>query len=214
VSVLQGILVGLGGSSVVLLVVAFLVRSLVIHLLDKDLAAHRLRLEAQYRIELEKSKAEFERITAEHAIRFRNVYEKIADTIAETYTRLTSLQQAVAYFVAIDSSRPTEPIDRMSKCYLLTPVQQARTAFDDYFFINQIYFPADLCRRINELYKKLAAITDNFDFSPNVTNSGDMYLPETWQKKFTNFCTEAEPMFDGIRAEFRRMLGIAESRDA
>jgi len=73
-----------GGSAVLLAAVAWLIRSLVVHLLDKDIAVFRKDLERQ---------------AFEHEVRYRRVDEFVAEHLEEVYKRLLALYQAVGDYV-------------------------------------------------------------------------------------------------------------------
>ena len=203
----EQILTAVGGGGVLLLVVGFLVRSLIRHLLDKDFAAYRTKLEAECAGALERTKADLRKDLIEHEIRFRNIHEKVAETIAETYARLVGLQAAVGSYVAI-----LEFGGEPSKEEKLTSVAQANDAFRLYFFPREIYFPADLAEKTRNLHAQLTKITNDFTFGRSAEASRGVPSPvDYWGKAFEEFQKDARPLLEDLRKEFQACLGTVRA---
>jgi len=121
----------------------------------------------EYKVELERTKANLQKSVIEHEIRYRNVHEKVAETIAETFSRLLMLHRAVGSYVAVyeDSGEP-------SKEEKLDVVREANNEFNDYFFPRQIYLPPDLCEKTVKVYSKLRHVTNRFTFGYSCEKAG------------------------------------------
>ncbi len=143
-----------GANGLLLAALVVLVRSLFRHWLDKDIATFRARLEAQGSLELERTRSELQKSITEHEVRFRNIHERIAETIAETYAHLFRLHTAVGSYIAM-----IEHTGEPSKKEKLTMVSDANEAFRAYFLPRQIYLPEETAETILTLYKELYTIT-------------------------------------------------------
>lgn len=192
--------VGLG--TVFLGILGYLFRSVFKHILDRDIAGHKANLESTYQIQLERTKAELQKSTIEHEIRYRNIHEKVAETIAETFARLLELQRAVGSYIAILEHGSEPPKDEK-----LEMVRKANGRFNDYYFPRQIYLPTELCDKISTLYLTLHRVTRQFGFGYSIQRTGREQLPvDYWQKTLDDFEMQAKPLFDDLRLTFHNML--------
>ncbi len=200
----ENVLTNVGVSSAMLGIVAFFGRSLWKHALDKDITAHRTRLQATFDVELERTKAELHKSVIEHEIRYRNIHEKVAETIGETYARLQELQRTVGSYVQEIEFGP-EP----SKETKLEAVREANQRFNDYFFPRQIYLPLHLSEEISTLYAKLHSITRQFTSGLQREKSGRTPPgDEYWVKSVEKFEKDATPLFRKLHMEFQAMLNV------
>ena len=90
-----------GSGAIVIIAVAWVVRSLVSHVLSRDIERHKAALQAQSVLELEKLRADLTKRTLEHEVRFRRVDEKLSEVLAEVYRRLFRLYESVSHYVKI-----------------------------------------------------------------------------------------------------------------
>src|SRR4051812_19160277 len=84
----QSLLVAVGGNAALLLVLAFLGRSLLSVLLAKDVEEFKAKLQADSQTTMVKLQADLQQTAVEHEVRFSRLHEKRARVLAELYKLL------------------------------------------------------------------------------------------------------------------------------
>jgi hypothetical protein len=139
------ILLALGGNATLLLVLAFLSRSLLQTWLTKDIKKFETDLKGKADSELERLKAELKAegdvsieqlkgrlqlAATEHEVRFSNLHQKRAEVIADLYQRLVKVSLAGERFVyqlSLSNEEYLETLDRIQE-------------FATFYETNRIYF--------------------------------------------------------------------------
>ncbi|MDH5731054.1 MAG: hypothetical protein OEZ58_18885, partial [Gammaproteobacteria bacterium] len=87
----ETILFAFGGNAALIAVLGFLGKSLLEKLIEKDTERFKADLKAKSDSTIEQLKNALEMKATEHQIRFSNLHEKRAETIAEAYALLADL---------------------------------------------------------------------------------------------------------------------------
>lgn len=82
--ILEIIIASVSGSAVLMGAVAWLIRSLVVHVLSEDLESFKTKLQSA---------------ALEHQVRFTRLHENRASIIAELYSKLVALHDSASSFV-------------------------------------------------------------------------------------------------------------------
>jgi hypothetical protein len=89
----QVLLTTLGGGTAVLAAAAWLIRTVLNHVLTRDAEAFKAQLKADTDIETERLKSSLQMVAFEHQVRFSNLHAKRADVIAEIYSQMVEVEE-------------------------------------------------------------------------------------------------------------------------
>lgn len=193
----------LGGTAIGVAALAWLAKSLMTHLLSKDIEQWKAQLDAQNKLEIEKLRADLAKQALEHEVKYRRVDEKVAEHLAGIYQRLFRFYESVSNYVAIIEYSNEPPKDAK-----LTTVADANGEFWEYFLPNRIYVPPKLYQEIRKVANKLADITKDFSSGLRREEKGIGDLEEDyWGKAFRAVQDEASPLFTTLVHEFQKRLG-------
>ncbi len=203
--VVKQLLTILGGSVAAMAAVAWLIRSLIAHLLSKDIERHKAALQAQSVLELEKLRAELTKQTLEHEVRFRRVDDKVAEVLAKVYRRLFRLYEGVSKYVKIVESS-SEP----SKEEKLKAVTEANQRFWDSFLLNRVYVPPHLYSRVHSLATKLTGIANDMTYALQDERQGRVAGKDGWLEAYHAVEKEVDPVFKEIVQDVQKRLGVED----
>ncbi len=203
----QQILIALGGSAVLLGVVAFLVRSIIKHFLSKDIEAYKSEL----RLQTEKS-------IVEHTSKFRNVYTKQAEIIAQLYKLSIPLRgQLNGIASTLDDKRRRNLPIQLSEEECMRLVDPTMTIWN-YFHENRLYLPSALADDVNALLIKAVAIALKGAFCHiNVDSTAIHYDleqslagkdAEALLSNVPDLIAQFNEQIKNMEAEFRETVGI------
>ncbi len=182
-------------SSVLIAVVAWLIRSLTKYILDRDLSSQIERLKADLRVEA------FQRETT-----FSRMHEKQADVIADVYAKLHELFEAVSRLVAILESGETTKVELSERCRV------AVSDFNEAFYPHRLYVPAPLDTEIKDFAGELVTIANDFMFGFHQEQSGKVHdwekRKDYWGDAFNKVSDKANPVFNDLREKFRDLIGV------
>ena len=202
----------LGGAAILVAVVGWLTRSLILHLLSKDVEKFKQQLSAANALELEKLRSDLAKQTIEHEIKFRRIDEKIANHLAEIYQRQLAVYEGVSNYVKF-----IEMGDEPSKDEKLENVSEANKKFNDYFYANCVYVPPKLYTKLKGLADSLTGIANDFtrgrrreERGRNPINENDDDDGDYWTKAFNKIEQKAKPMFTEMIEEIQRRLGVTD----
>ena len=142
----QSVTYGLISQAILLVVLAFLIRSLLSHLLSKDLERFQGQLRDDASRAIESFKANLERQAIEHQIRFQRLHEKRAVVIAALHDKL------------IDAKRATEHLVNQWNEDNQRDFPEVKSTFHElrlFLERNRLYLTHDLCERINSYINTL-----------------------------------------------------------
>jgi len=135
----QEIFTTVGSTAVIVSAFTFLTKSVINHLLTRDVEKFKARLQADAGIEIEKLKNSLQMVAVEHQVRFSKLHEKRAEVIADLYTRLVDAERTGDHFVKVG----VWDDDKRREAYATTE----QSLVDLYFFVekNRIYLPESVC---------------------------------------------------------------------
>lgn len=189
--VLEVIIASVGGSAIVVGAVAWLIRSLTIHILSKDLESFKTKLHS----------AAYER-----QVRFAKLHEHRASIIAELYSRLVTLHNAATNFV-----RWYQSVRNEEKEQHITRLWTAADDFNTYFEKNRIYFDQGTCDKIislNDILSKACSVLATFAHQRDALNISDEQVFEEWRKASSLFDEDVPKVKRTLEDSFRELLGV------
>ncbi len=191
----QALLVAFGGNAALLLVIAFLGRSVISNFLTKD---------------IEKFKGDLQVAAIEHEIRFSKLHEKRAEVLADLYKLLV--------VAAWETESFASPIEWAGEPDKKQKYQKAMNAISEYFrFFDQhrIYLPEELCASLEALALKLRSPTVafgvylNFEY-PNERTTDEKF--KAWSAAWDSVQKDIPQLRSALEAEFRKLLGATTAR--
>jgi len=196
----------LGGTALVLAAVAWVVRSLVVHLLSKDIESFKEQLQAQSAVQLERLRHELRLVAAEHEKRTHLLQERRAQTIAELYARLVNFLAAAESFASLMewSGEPSKE----EKAILLA---QRAGEFREYFLCNRIYFSENVCQKFETLFREVHGSSLRFRIWLAQDEKGAAVatqMHKAWEEAWKVMKDKVPPLVTAIEAEFRELLGV------
>jgi len=193
----------LGGSGVVLVAVAWIVKSIINHALSKNIEEFKLNLQNQSQQEILRLQSSLQLHEFEHQVRFSQLHERLAQATIEVYDKLRCLYSEVrdtVAFITTDSRPPGEKTQAL---------QKAETAFADYYYRHKILFPKELTDSIDAFHSLLRNVIRKDQQSARAGQAN----PENsrWEElraEVDKLVDEKLPsVFDSLELHFRGILG-------
>jgi hypothetical protein len=192
-----------GGSTAVLVAVAWIVKSIINHALSKNIEEFKLKLQNQSQQEILRLQSSLQLHEFEHQVRFSQLHERLAAATIEVYDRLRCLYSEVrdtVAFITTDSRPPGAKAQAL---------QDAATAFADYYYRHKILFPKELANSIDEFRSLLRDVIrkDRQSDHAGQANPEDSHWEEL-RKEVDKLVEEKLPsVFDSLESHFRIILG-------
>jgi len=232
--IITAISVAIGGSAVLLAVLGWLARSLIVHLLakdietfkanlqlesqrelaqlksslDKDIEAFKTNLQLESQRELTHLKSTLELSAFEHQTRFSRLHEKRAEIIGNLYGKTVDLHKSVSDFVSWFPS-----VDDQTKEKKLQLLWNTVDIFVEYFEKHAIYFDRDSCESIVRLKEKLSKACSHLAFFVREREAialDDDQLLEEWNNAMSILEQEIPVIKNALEESFRGLLGVIQ----
>lgn len=192
-----------GASAVYFGAAAWLTRSLVTHLLSKDVEKFKAELNLQHTLAIERTRSDLQRLVKEHEIKYQRLHAERAERVAELYQQIVETNDAVEECLEAFKEKP----DKMRFDLASEAIKRA-DKLADYVTRNQIYFSPSLARELRELYTCLLDVGIQYK----------MYCEDKRQNKdcsdFVNLLGEVQIDAWGAlkttEEEFRKLLGVEQ----
>ena len=140
------LITAIGGSAILFAAMAWFTRSVINHLLSKDLEIFKLKLQEESQQELIRLQSSVQLVQLEHQVRFTKLHERRAEIIAELYSKVVELHRATSDFVRFYQS-----VDGLKNKEHIKSLWSATDEFRNYFEKHRIYFNQDTCTNIDSL---------------------------------------------------------------
>ena len=179
-----------GGSTIFLAAVAWLIRSLTAHFLDKDAEKHKETLRAEV--------ARSSRLHEERGVVLRDIYANLVELIDKTHSFV---------HVAEWSGEPTK--DEKRKL-----VAEALIKFRDHFNKNKIYLSPNLCERIQKFSDNFIGPASKYALYltwKKDDSDGELAkeFHQSWFSAFDKMEKEVPAALEALENEFRQILGTS-----
>ena len=197
------ILTALGGAAMVLGAVAWLVREIIVRILDKDVESYKTKLQGESDKKLEELKSELRMVE----FRSSKLHEKRAEVVAELYGRLVrAIDMAYDFVFSGISAEPPGVKERAKKA------EEAIKDLIAYYGAHRIYFDSQICEQLDALILALSHATMGFDTMVVVSNQlpdkADLF--QIRKESLQQIKREAAPIRLALEREFRQILGVIE----
>ena len=179
------------------------------HEYDEKLETHKAQLKSQADVSIERLKSQLQVTAAERNVRYSKIFERTAETVAETYKRLLAFHDAVASYTS-----PMEWQGEPTKAEKRKIAGGRYKEFLDYYRPNCLYLPKETERRIDEFYPKLHSMAVEFmwgieegrDRVDRKTNPDK----DTWIKAMDFMNKEVPPLLNLLKDDLRKILGTLQ----
>ena len=187
---MEVILASIGGSALMLAAVGFLVRSLIVHLLTKDISVF---------------KSDLEKVAFEHQIRFSQLHEIRAKTTASLYASIVALVKEANIFVSYAISA-----DEKTNQKHLSQLWKAADEFKDIFHKNRIFYSESICAKIDELNESLSEPISELVMHVELSQKANEWegLVSSWDNAKEQLDGKSPAIKREIEHEFRKLLGV------
>ncbi len=199
-SVWQTIIASLGGGSMLVLMVGWLARSIILHMLNKDVENHKLQLKHEADIQIERVKHEFQLKSAEHRIRFADFHGKRAEVISGLYEHVVRAHRAVKYFVT-----PLRALGAPETSQRVASANKELGELYTFFEEKQIYLPEQFCVGFEEFFDAIRSCAIALGNSRD--EDGEIRDSKKWFGVFERLSNEAPSLRTALERELRSLLG-------
>ena len=179
------------------------------HEYDEKLETHKAQLKSQSDVSIERLKSQLQVTAAERNVRYSKIFERTAETVAETYKKLLAFHDAVAAYTS-----PIEWQGDPPKAERRKIVGEKYKEFLDYYRPNCLFLPKETEKRIDEFYPKLHSMAVEFmwgieegrDRIERKTNPDK----DTWIKAMDFMNKEVPPLLNLLKDDLRKILGTLQ----
>lgn len=179
------------------------------HEYDQKLETHKAQLKADSDVAIEHLRSQLQIAASEQNVRFSQIFERTADTVASTYGRLWAIHEAFKNYVR----EPDSPNSAKKREIVETALRE----FRDYFMPRRILIPKEAAQGVEEFHKKLReAIIDvriGVEEANNPGRSGVISI-EVWKKTLAMMDHELPSLLEELDRDFRKTLGTIKDEQA
>ena len=203
---MKDIFLALGGFGILVAALTWLLKSLIAHLLKKDIATYKTELKSQADSALKDLEASLKIHHIEHEIRFSKLHSTRAEIIAEIYEKL-----AIAYSRTSSYAAPYEfegEPDRAEK------LQLAMDSVIDLFKLfdrKRIYLSEELCSKLEEYINELRSPIIDLTTYQNIDSQDQRIISEKIQvmrSAWKKVEKDIPLLRKALEKEFRNILGV------
>jgi hypothetical protein len=202
------IITAIGGSAALFGAMAWLARSVITHVLSRDLEKFKTNLQAETQQELIRLQSSLQLVEFEHQVRFSRLHERQVDIVSEMYSRLVLLHRTASTFV-----RYYHSVDAQTKNEHVRQLWDAADKFNDYFEKHRIYFAKDVCSKIQGLNSKLSEACSQLVFffqEAAAIKVTEDQIWEIWNKGMETIESEVPKIKELLEQSFRELLGVLQ----
>lgn len=198
------IIVGsIGGSAALFAVLGFLARSIVVHLLSRDIEKFKLDLQHESQKEMARLQSSLDKCAFEHQTRFGQLHKLRAQVIADIYSKLYEF-----YWAACSFLRCYHGSDDTQKSNLLKKLEEDREDFTDFFDKHRIYFSGETCSLVDQLAHSLDRAYIPLAMCVEGSRRANRQIQEDWQKSAQIIQKEFPKIKSSLESSFRSLLGV------
>ncbi|MEP1551256.1 MAG: hypothetical protein ABJJ44_04400 [Paraglaciecola sp.] len=171
------------------------------HEYDEKLVTHKAELKAQSDVEIERLKSDLSISAFEHQVKFTNLHEKQAETIATTYALLKDFHAKLGDYVAIFEPAGVKPKEERRVI-----AAKSHKEFIEFYSKNQIYLSKPAVVLIDKINEQSKGIFFQFLYGIE-TAPNDHGNSQEWLELFNGVKEEIPEVLGELEDEFRSILG-------
>jgi len=156
----------------------------------------------EYDVKMERMRADLHIAASERQIRFSLLHDRVAETLAETYSKLFEIKQSLLGYTNPCQLVPDENTEAKR-----VRVIEATNAFRSYYQPRRIYLPRPTADMLTEIDKLTTDIATRFELY--VEGDGDpTHRTEHWVEQYERLKGELDPALHTLEDDFRKHLGV------
>jgi len=208
-NILLTVFAGIGGSAMILAIVAWLVKTTITAWIARDAEAFKTRLKANGDIEIEKLKNSLGMVAIEHEVRFSKMHEKRGEVIEALYKKLTHVFWHGQRFVLTSENNPSD--------YQKEEFAKMRNELTETFtFIEEhrIYLPESVCALVDKHLGQVRRTVFAAGVYGRIENPNERTYQQSndaFEKAYANFETDIPAARKTLETAFRQMIGVEPS---
>ena len=194
----------LGGAAIFIGAVAWLARSIVTHLLSKDIEVFKQTLSSEAERDLAKFRSSLELENEKIRIKLSALEERRIVVLEELYLKLNDFSVVASNFTYDPEMRDSKEIKEYADKFI-----EQYYEFYNYFRKKAIFLPDELELSITKLHDS------HFNHAIDISNSSDEDLNEVSikiEESMPKIRNETSKIISAISKEFRRLLGVELTR--
>ena len=172
---------------------------------NEKIESYKNELNKELSLTIEPIKSELAKNNITHQIEFGFLHKKRAESILELYAKLQELHSAMVSWTA-----PLQPIiedAEKERNQRTDRVNDGMIDFKNYYILNKILFPLDICNSIDSLFEKYWKKGWDYGFKQNRLSSSS--LVDVYIKQYID---EMSEISKEVREEFPKMIEIIEEQ--
>lgn len=191
-----------GSAAVIVAAMAWFVRSIILHLLNKDLQQHQGKLEAQSANELEKLRSKLQILAHERQTAFSSLHEKRAELLGGLYELVNDLYAMSYVFGGTMLFGGMKQADSRAEEAYSKAVDLNR-----FFSKHRIYFSREVCELLDDFLQTISTALMDFKEIAGIPEER-LKLEVEFAKRFPELEQKLTRLKKEIEEEFRSMLGV------
>ncbi len=200
----QFVLVSLGGNALLLAVLGWLAKSLLVHLLAKDISRYELKLKSQTDLALERHKLEQQLLATEHNVRFSRLHEKRAELIADFYKAVVAFERYFKTHAHPINQKITSDAGGKHSQAIHALYEGLEKLYSD----NRIVFSGETCRLVDALLEALIGVRD-LNIQVPIRSLEDGSPKEAIRiPSWGGISDKISPVKANLEENFRSLLGV------
>ncbi len=207
-TVLEIVVSAVGSSAVLFGAVAWMVKSIVNHVLTRDIEKFKLSLQNENQQEQLRMQSTLQLHEFEHQVLFSKLHERRACIIADIYGKLYEFYWAACAFVKHYGTS-----DEAKKTCLLKKLEVEAEGFKDFFDKHRIYFSEETCSLIDKLINSLDEAYIPLSMCiQRVGPDSKQDTPAEWFNGAKLLMNEVPKIKSSLEHSFRQMLGVNQTQ--
>lgn len=198
------------GSTMLVGALGWMSRSIILHLLTRDVENDKGTLKAENDKDIERLRNELRLNAYEHELKFRILHEKQAEAAAEINARIQTLYEKIYSLPQI-----YEPAAEPSKAVKLSEPRQAPRCFNDYFYPHKIYLPRDVAQQTDVFVRKVSEVANRFGrgLTRKQVAPLDHEDEDPWTQALDEMEKKVTPRLNLLLDESPRLIGFPMESD-
>jgi hypothetical protein len=202
IEMIEAIITAIGGTAILLAVVAWLIRSLIGQYLSKDLENYKEKLRSQSAVELERLKGELAMNAAAHQIRFSKLHEKQATLIEELYLGVDRLDQLSKLLIGLFAQ--DKPINE--KIPRVHEILEEYLEYNSKFYKNKLFFSPEI-NSLLEAYR-YTVIEPAMVLLEDISDTEKQDFIDGYIDNNEHNIKKIDDLKAAIESMFRKLLGV------
>jgi len=198
----------LGGFTVLIGTLAWLVKSLIAHWMTNSLETHKNTLKAVSDLEIERFKDELRRTAFVRETRFSTLHIEVVKAIIEVSVPLNALREVVMDYL---SPAEMDGVTKEEKWKRLGPAYQK---FKEVYESNRILLPRNVKQMVDEFTANSSISAQRFATSKRINEQlnrvTDPEGKDHWDIAIEAIEKQIKPAYEALEVEMQRIMGFEE----